>query len=299
MVRFPDRKAKPAEPESLLVALELDSIDVAIDVDLDELEPTGGEVELTGDELELTDDDFILLEAAPPGPPLSRSILRAALAAVPDGTSEPHRMGAREARPIWEARLDTLRTKAQRASSTTLLPAPASVAVLDVARDVRRPPFARASRDAEAESSVADECLASIAAAASHARASSPLIEDISQVSSSMPVALPIASLARSSEWSLVDDLLDAAPVPRSSQRSPVEISRRGAGRRSSSKHLERIGAAALALDGDYRTVVVFHLARVAAPGRATAAVHAVVAVVVFAAVRVSVGAGPLACRRG
>lgn len=212
MIRFPNRKAKHAELES---SVELD----AIDVDLDELE-------LTGDELELMDDDFVLLEAAPPEPPLSRSILRAALAAVPDGTSEARRMdvGAPEPRPISKARLDTLRTKAQRASSTTMPPAPvsmapASAALPEVAREVRRAPTPRVSLDAEAESSVADECLASIAAVASHARASSPLIEDLARGSSSMP----IASLVRSSERSPVDDLLDAVPVPRSSQRSPVD----------------------------------------------------------------------------
>jgi len=223
LIRFPNRKAKRAEPEFLV---EFDSIDVAIDVDLDELELTGDELELTGDELELTDDDVVLLDAAPPEPRLSRSLLRAALAAVPDGAREARRidLDAPESRPISKARLDTLRTKAQQASSMTLPPAPVSVApapapAIAALPDVRRAPTPRVSLDAEAESSVADECLASIAAVASHARASSPFIEDLARPSSSMP----IASLARSSERSPVDDLLDAVPVARSSKRSPVD----------------------------------------------------------------------------
>ena len=203
-------------------------------------------------------------------------------------------MGAPEARPISEARLDTLRTKAQRASSTTLPPAPASVAVLDVARDVRRPPFARVSLDAEAESSVADECLASIRGGG----LSRPRVQPAHRGPRAGLELDAGGAAARSVEPALArrrPSRCGTGPAfePALARR---RASRRGVGRRSSAKHR---AAAPVLDDGDDRAVVVVHLARVAAPGGATAAAHAVVAVVVVVAARVSVGAGPLARWRG
>ncbi|MBX3222241.1 MAG: hypothetical protein KF795_17110 [Labilithrix sp.] len=163
--------------------LELDSVDVAIDVELDDLD----------DELELTDDDFVLLESAPPAPPISRSTLRAALAAAPDGAAPEVR--PRSAPPISAARLETLRTK-------TLLRgvAPGAAPSPSLSEEPRRAPLLRMSFDAHAESNVADECLASIAVAASHARVSDPFV----------PVAAPAPIAARPSE---------RAPFARSSER--------------------------------------------------------------------------------
>ncbi len=190
--------------------LELDAIDVDIELELD-------------DELELTDDDFVL--ETTPAPPISRPAVLAAA-----GHDLP-RTAAPSARPISEARLQTLRAKAldatpareslahespareslahesparespARESLAHESPAHESLAGSrrEVARESRRASSPRKSFDSHAESSVADECLASIAAAASDARASDPR----------MAGAEP--SAAGASARSPVDDLLDEA----------------------------------------------------------------------------------------
>ncbi len=194
MIPFFKRKSTPAVDSAAA------DVDVEIDVVVD-LEPLGD------DELELTDDDFVLLEAAPPAPPISRSILRDALAAVP-------LPDAPASRPISEARLETLRAKAvsgalQSESEPMPLPSqpmlrPSQPMLLpphpESVREVRRAAVSRLTWDVDAEASVADECLASIAAAASHARASDPLI----------PVAPPSSVLALRPRDE-IDELLDDA----------------------------------------------------------------------------------------
>lgn len=193
MIPFFTRKSEPAVP-----AASPADVDIAVDVDLDDLDH---------DELELTDDDFVLLEAAPPPPPLSRSVVRAALAAVapPPPSLAP--------RPISEARLDTLRTKTLRAGvrlesrppppSSAARPAPPLGPPPEPVREARRS-FSRMMPDEDAEASVADECLASIAAAASHARASDPFV----------PVAPRVSSPLLVRPRDEVDALLEDVPFP-------------------------------------------------------------------------------------
>ncbi|MBX3213737.1 MAG: hypothetical protein KF850_16985 [Labilithrix sp.] len=207
MTPSPERTLKAGDPESML---DLDAIDVDIELELD-------------DELELTDDDFVL--ETTPAPPISRPAVLAAA-----GHDLP-RTAAPSARPISEARLQTLRAKAldatpareslahespareslahesparespARESLAHESPAHESLAGSrrEVARESRRASSPRKSFDSHAESSVADECLASIAAAASDVRASDPR----------MAGAEP--SAAGASARSPVDDLLDEA----------------------------------------------------------------------------------------
>ncbi|MBX3197361.1 MAG: hypothetical protein KF894_04315 [Labilithrix sp.] len=163
MTPSPERTPRAGDAESML---DLDAIDVDIELDLD-------------DELELTDDDFVL--ETTPVPPLSR---RAVLAAA--GHDSP-RTAALSARPISEERLQTLRAKAPGTTPAHDSPAPS---YREVARESRRAPLPRKAFDSHAESSVADECLASIAAAASDAR---------------------MAGAEEPSARSPVDDLLDDA----------------------------------------------------------------------------------------
>ena len=167
MIPFFTRKSKPAVPPAPVV----EDVDIDVVVDLDALED---------DALELTDEDFVLLEESPPPPPISRSVLRAALAATPPARPTPPR-------PISEARLDTLRTKTLRAGllRTDSQP-PASQP--EPVREAHPRAISRLMWDVDAEASVADECLASIAAAASHARASAPFISVAPPPSSSLPV---------------------------------------------------------------------------------------------------------------
>jgi hypothetical protein len=187
LIRFPKRKSKPTLDEPA-------PIDVEIDVEFDLEESVAA--------LELTDDDFILLEDAPPEPPISRSVLRAALAAVPAPTR----------RPISEARLETLRTKTLRAGlpeSRGALPAAvepihSNAIIPSPSRESRRS-FSRLQVDEAAVSSVADECLASIAAAASHARGDEHFVGPRSSAA--------LTPVARSVD--AIDDLLEEPAVGR------------------------------------------------------------------------------------
>ncbi|MDF2692391.1 MAG: hypothetical protein K0S65_774, partial [Labilithrix sp.] len=188
LIRFPKRKSKPKLDE-------LAPVEVEIDVELDD---PSDRVE----ELELTDDDFILLEEAPPEPSISQSVLRAALAAVP---APPTR------RPISEARLETLRTKTLRAGLPESRGAlPAAMESVAASRESRRS-FSRLQVDEAAVSSVADECLASIAAAASHARGDEHFAAPRSSAA--------LTPLARSVDP--IDDLLEVPAVGRLPRISP------------------------------------------------------------------------------
>jgi len=159
LIPFSASKSKPSVPSSS----EMSELDIEVVVDLADLE---------GDELELTDDDFELLDAAPPPtPPVSRSFPGAALGGAPSASPPNPR------RPISQTRLDTLRTRTLREvlPVESQPPPPPRLSEPDMVREPRRS-FSRPTLDEDAEASVADECLATIAAAASHARASDPLL---------------------------------------------------------------------------------------------------------------------------
>ncbi len=161
--------------------------------------------DLDDDELELSDDDFVLLEAGPASPrpsgqrvaqPLPRPTLMAG----------PPPSAPASVRPIAQARLDTLRTKTLRAGLRLdepkplplPLPLPPPPAELERVRESRRS-FSRLTLDEDAEASVADECLATIAAATSHARLSDPML------------VVAAADAGSSRQRDEVDALLDGA----------------------------------------------------------------------------------------